>query len=146
MNSVVEYNLDDIKEINRLLKEYRHDYMMYIRISIIKMVLEGFTRGEAADKFNVHRKSAENWFKIYNKEGISGLESDYSNCGSKSKLSDKQLKELRNLVINSDNEYDVNGVKILIKEKFNVDYSYKQVWFILRNKLGLNIKNKKIVQ
>ena len=117
-----------------------------LQLVLLRWVLEGYTRGEAADKFNVHRKSAENWIKIYNNEGIGGLEPDYSNCGSKSKLSDKQLKELRNLVINSDNEYDVNGVKILIKEKFNVYYSYKQVWFILRNKLGLNIKNKKIVE
>ena len=83
-------NLKEIKEIEKELNKYRPHYKMFIRLSVVKLVKEGMSRGEAADTFNVHRKSAENWVKIYDKKGLSGLIPDYSNCGVESKLSDEQ--------------------------------------------------------
>ena len=58
MSKIDEYDLDEIKEIDRRLKNYKHDYTMYLRLSVIKLVKQGCTRGEAAEKFNVHRKTA----------------------------------------------------------------------------------------
>ena len=145
MKSRVKFNLDDSKKINELLNGYKFGYTMFIRLSVVKMVIDGFTRGEAAEKFHVHRKTAENWVKLYNENGISGLEPDYSNCGLNCKLSDEQLIELKDVVLNSSNKYTINDVRIFIKDKYDVQYTYKQVWFILRKKLGLNLKNKKVI-
>lgn len=49
MTKCTKNNLDDIKEIDRELKKYKQHYKMYIRLSVVKMVKEGSSRGEAAD-------------------------------------------------------------------------------------------------
>lgn len=134
-------NLKEIKEIEKELNKYRPHYKMFIRLSVVKLVKEGMSRGEAADTFNVHRKSAENWVKIYDKKGLSGLIPDYSNCGVESKLSDEQLEELKNIILDPQKDYDINMVRELIREKYNVNYSYKQTWITVRQKLSLNYDN-----
>ena len=144
MKNSDENNLKEIKKINKELDKYRPYYKMFIRLSVVKLVKEGMSRGEAADTFNVHRKSAENWVKIYNNEGLSGLIPDYSNCGVKSKLSDEQLDELKNIILDSEKDYDINMVREVIRERFNVNYSYKQTWVTIKEKLCLNYDKNKI--
>ena len=131
---------DEIREIDSRLKSYKHDYTMYLRLSVIKLVKQGYTRGEAAEKVHVHRKTAENWVKLYNEYGLEGLEPDYSNCGVNCRLSDDQLEELKMIVTDPDAEFDTQGVRKLIEEKYDVKYSYKQTWFILTKKLGIKLK------
>ena len=138
-------NLDEIKKIDNELNKYKQSYKMFIRLSVVKMVKQGYTRGEAADAFNVHRKSAENWVKIYNEEGIGGLEPDYSKCGVSSKLSDEQMEELKKIVTDPEKDYDVKSVRKLIKDKYGVKYTRKQVWFILRKKFGLNYDENNLI-
>lgn len=138
-------DLKEIKEIEKELNKYKAQYKMYIRLSVVKLVKEGMSRGEAADTFNVHRKSAENWVKLYDKKGLAGLIPDYSNCGVNSKLTDKQLDKLKEILLNSKKDYDINMTRALIKEEFNVQYTYKQTWVIIREKLGLNYENNKVV-
>ena len=138
-------DLNELKEINELLKEYKPYYTMYKKLLVVKNVKEGMSRGEAAEVVNVHRKTAENWVKSYNKNGLGGLESNYSNCGLNCKLSDQQLMELKNLVLENPEKYDVETVRNLIIEKYNIEYSHKQTWYILRRKLGLNYKKNKLV-
>jgi transposase len=53
-------------------------------------------------------------------------------------LSNKQLKELKEFLSNPDDNHSIHEVQIIIKEKFNVKYYYKQVWEIVRKKFGLN--------
>lgn len=145
MISSNKHDLKEIKEIEKELNIYKPHYKMYIRLSVVKMVKEGMSRGESADTFNVHRKSAENWVKIYNEKGLSGLIPDYSNCGVNSKLTDEQLNELKYMILNSEKNYNVNMTRNLIKEKFNVTYTYKQTWIIIKEKLGFNYENNKII-
>ena len=145
MISSNKHDLKEIKEIEKELNIYKPHYKMYIRLSVVKMVKEGMSRGEAADTFNVHRKSAENWVKIYNEKGLSGLIPDYSNCGVNSKLTDEQLNELKYMILNSEKNYNFNMTRNLIKEKFNVTYTYKQTWIIIKEKLGFNYENNKII-
>ena len=118
---------------------------MFIRLRVVKMVLQGVTRGVAAEAFNVHRKSAENWVKIYNEKGISGLQPDYTKCGADSKLSNKQLEELKNIIINSEKDYDINSANELIENKYGIKYSYKQTWIILIKKLGFTYEEHKLI-
>ena len=138
-------NSDEIKELDNELNKYKPYYKMFIRLSVVKMVKQGYTRGEAAEAFNVHRKSAEKWVKLYNDDGISGLEPDYSRCGVDSKLSDEQLEELKKIVTNPEKDYDVKTVKKLIEDKYGVKYSRKQIWYILRKKFGLNYDENSLI-
>lgn len=145
MKSTKKSNINEIKEIDKELNKYKPHYKMFIRLSVVKMVKEGYTRGEAAETFNVHRKSAEKWVKIYNEKGIEGLEPDYSKCGVDSKLSEEQLEELKKIVTDPENDYDVRSVKKLIEEKYGVKYSRKQIWVILRKKFGLNYDENSLI-
>ena len=145
MSSNDNLHVEEIKKIDNELNKYKPYYKMFIRLSVVKMVLQGVTRGVAAEAFNVHRKSAENWVKIYNKKGISGLQPDYSKCGADSKLSNKQLEELKNIIINSEKDYDINSANELIENKYGIKYSYKQTWIILIKKLGFNYEEHKLI-
>lgn len=138
-------NFNDLKEINLLLKEYKPYYNMYKKLLVVKNVKEGMSRGEAAKVVNVHRKTAENWVKLYNENGLDGLESNYSNCGLNCKLSDEQLSELKNLVVKEPGKYTVEDIRILIIKNYNIRYSKKQTWFILRRKLGLSYDGNKLI-
>ncbi len=145
MSNLENDDIKELKEIDRRLKMYKPYYNMYNRLLVIKSVKEGMTRGDAADLVNVHRKTAENWVKLYNENGLDGLEPDYSNCGQTCRLTDDQLIELKNFIIESPEQYDVESIRGIIKEKYNVKYSHKQTWEILTKKLDLTIKKNKLV-
>ena len=145
MNTSDNLNFDDLEEINRLLKEYNPFYNMYRKLLVIKNVKEGMNRGEAAEVVNVHRKTAENWVKLYNKKRLSGLEPNYSNCGLNCRLSNQQLSELKNLVLENPGKYTVENIRILIMKRYNIKYSNKQTWYIVRRKLGLNYDGNKLI-
>ena len=145
MDNEVNNDFDDLKEINMLLKEYKSYYNMYRKLLVIKNVKEGMSRGDAAKVVNVHYKTAENWVKSYNENGLDSLEYNYSNCGLNCRLSDEQLVELKNLILKVPGEYDVESVRKLILKKYHVSYSYKQTWYIVRRKLGLNYKGNKLI-
>ena len=137
--------IEELKEIDKLLKEYKPYYTKYNKLLVIKNVKEGMSRGEAAELVNVHRKTAENWVKAYNKEGLASLETKYDNCGLNCRLSDEQLWELKNLIAEYPEKYSVEDIRKFIKDEFNVDYGYKQTWYILRRKLKLKFKNNKLI-
>ena len=145
MNTKDNRDIMELKEIDALLKKYKPYYKMYQKLSVIKNVKEGMTRGEAAEAINVHVKTAENWVKAYNKNGLDSLESNYSNSGLRCKLSDEQLKDLKKTLKDSEIDYDTKMVKKLIKERYDVDYSIKQTWYILKHKLGFKYKGNKLI-
>ncbi|WP_425342794.1 helix-turn-helix domain-containing protein [Methanobacterium petrolearium] len=73
----------------------------------------------------------------YNKEGFNGLIPKYSG-GRPSLLTNKELKELKEIIINSEKNYSIREVQKLIYDKYEVNYSYKQAWEISKKKLNLN--------
>lgn len=145
MNTKDNTDIMELKEIDALLKKYKPYYKMYQKLFVIKKVKEGMTRGEAAEAINVHVKTAENWVKAYNKNGLDSLETNYSNSGLRCKLSDEQLKDLKKTLKDSEIDYDTKMVKKLIKERYDVDYSRKQTWYILKHKLGFKYKGNKLI-
>ena len=128
---------DQIKELKNELKKYREEYKLYQRIQSVLMVKSGETRVKVAEYAGVHRNTVGEWVKNYDKNGLDGLKSDYSKCGAESRLNDDQLKELYHIICNSDKKYKIRDVKNLIYEKYDVEYTMKQVWVICRKKLDL---------
>ena len=127
-----------ISEIEAMLKEYKEQYDIYRHLLLIRMVAKGESIAKASKNMNISRKTGERWVKQYNEQGIDGLFSNYSNCGRKSYLTEAQLEELREIITGSEEKYNLKQVHDLIKDKYGVDYSEKQVWVITREKLNLN--------
>ena len=138
MGSIDKLEENEIVELEKYLKEYRQAHNIYMRIFAVRMVKLGETRTTVGKYIHKDRKTIGKWIKAYDEYGIEGLIPDYSSCGTKSKLTDEQLSELKILLSNPDKHYTIMAAKELIEDKFEVKYSYKQVWEITRKKLGFN--------
>ena len=138
MESIDKLEDNEIAELEKYLKEYRQAHNIYIRIMGVRMVKLGQTRTTVAKYVGKDRKTIGKWVKAYDEYGIEGLIPDYSSCGTKSKLTDEQLVELKILLSDPDKHYTIMGAKELIEDRFRITYSYKQVWEITRKKLGFN--------
>jgi len=69
------------------------------------------------------------WLDSWNKGGYVGLVPNFSG-GPKPKLGDAEREELKQLLGEKD-AWTLKEMRILIKEKFNVEYSEMQVWRML---------------
>jgi putative transposase len=136
-NITVEDHLD-IKDIDELLTNHKKSYMIYQRLLFIKMLKEGKTVKDASEFLNINRASGSRWLKLYNEKGFEGLIPNYDNCGRNCYLTDKQKEELKEIISNSNENYTLKKIQKIIKKKYNIDYSEKQVWIIVREKLGFN--------
>ena len=138
METIDELEEKEIEELDEYLNEYRQAHNIYMRILAVRMVKLGETRTTVGKFIHRDRKTVGNWVKEYDEYGIEGLIPDYSKCGTKSKLTNEQLLELKILLSDPDKNYTIMDAKKLIEERFGVKYSYKQVWEITRKKLGFN--------
>lgn len=109
-----------------------------MRILAVRMVKLGQSRTAVGEYLRKDRKTVEWWVNAYDGYGIEGLILNYSKCGTKSKLTDEQLLELKNTLTDSNESYTIKDAKKLIEIEFGVTYSDKQVWEFVRKRLGLN--------
>ena len=116
-----------------------------MRILAVRMVKLGQSRTTVGEYLRKDRKTIGKWVNAYNDQGIDGLIPDYSKCGTKSKLTDEQLLELKNTLTDSNESYTIKDAKKLIELEFKVTYSDKQVWEIVRKRLGLNYRKPFII-
>lgn len=134
-------NEDEFKELTKHLEKYKHPFKMYIRILAVRMVKLGESRTKVGEYLHVNRQTVGKWVRIYDEKGIDGLDPDYSKCGAKSRLNDDQLEELYEILSDPNSHYTIKEAQKLIKDKYKVNYSIKQVWVITRLKFGLNYQN-----
>ena len=130
----------ELEEFDKQLKKYSSQHKMYIRILAVKMVKLGETRTNVAKFINVNRQTVGRWVRKYDESGFEGLKPDYSNCGSKCLLTDEEILEIQKIVTNPKKHYDIKRTRKLIRDKYGIDYSYKQVWVLTRDKLNLNYR------
>jgi transposase len=117
-------------EINDLIKHENNSRVLK-RLYFVKFRYLGDSVEEAAAKVGVTKKTGYYWQEHWSKGGYAALIPNFGG-GRKSKLTDEQIKELRNLLENKD-YWTTREVWELIKEKYGVEYSQKQVGVILRN-------------
>jgi transposase len=86
---------------------------------------------EAATKVGVTKKTGYYWQDAWNKGDYAALIPHFGG-GRKSKLTDEQIKDLRILLENKD-YWTTREVLELIKEKYGVEYSQKQIGVILHS-------------
>ena len=145
MKTLDKLEKEEIKLLEKYLKEYRQAYNIYIRILAVRMVKLGQSRTAVGEYLHKDRKTVGKWVNDYDEQGIDGLIPDYSKCGTKSKLTNEQLLELKNALTDPNESYALKDAKKLIELEFDVTYSDKQVWEIVRKRLGLNYRKPFII-
>lgn len=126
-----------MEEINKLINDLKIEVNLYKRLLFLKSLKKGVSVTHASEFVGVNRGTGFRWIKQYNKNGLDGLIPKYGG-GRPSFLSDEQLQELKKILADLNENYSIHEVQALIKEEYNVEYSYKQVWEIVRKKLALN--------
>lgn len=128
-NKMTKTALDE--EISTYVAYHRY----YQRLIAVKIVSEGNTIADAANILGKSYQTVHRWIKTCESKGLEGLKPSFGG-GRPSKLTYDQLIELDKIIEKTPN-MSMKDVHLLVNEKFNVDYSLKQIGKIVR-KLGYN--------
>ena len=127
-----------LDQIDDLLKEYRTDAEVHDRLLYIRGVKCGIKSNVIAEVLNKSTQTCSKWLKKYNEYGLEGITSNRTKSGSKSKLDKEDLEKLRKILTQTGQYYTLEDARDIIYLLFNVKYSAKQTWVIVRKKLKLN--------
>lgn len=112
------------------MSRYVGPYRYYQRLIAIKFIIEGNTISDASKLLNLSYQTAHRWAKTCEKEGLEGLKPSFG--GERpSKLSYEELIELDKIIENTP-DLSMNDVRLLVQEKFNAEYSLKQIRIITK--------------
>ena len=123
------------EELKEAISEYTGTYRTYQRLMAMKLIIDGNTHKKVAETIGVTYATVNRWAKKCEKEGIDGLIPKFGG-GRPSYLTDEQKEELDQLIQNQTNLTHKDLHKI-IKRKYKVDYSMKQIG-VLRKQLNYN--------
>ena len=126
------------EELENLLKEYKADFEVQNRIFCILAVKRGNQVTEVAKILNKNRVTCSKWISSYNEYGLKGILSNRSNSGVQGFLTERELMLIKKELTKSKKKYTIKDATILINNLLNVNFDYKYVWDITRNKLNLN--------
>ena len=118
-------------------------YTIGMRLYAVYQVSLGQSSRKLQELYNTSFKQILNWVERFEKEGIEGLR-DKEKSGRPSKLTESQLQEVKNLVLEkSPSDYGINsatwtGPLLIkyIKDHYQIEYKKAQIYNILKN-LGL---------
>ena len=122
-------------QLNKEISKYVTPYRFYQRLIAIKYISQGNTIEDTSKLINVSYQTVHRWAKNCEKYGLEGLKPSFGG-GRPSKLTHEQLIELDKIIEKTPN-MSMKDVYLLVKEKFNVEYSMKQIGVIIK-KLGYN--------
>ena len=127
-----------LNQIDELLKMYRTDAEVYVRLLYIRGLKCGLKSKDIAEVLNKSPQICSKWLKNYNEMGLEGITSNRSKSGTKSKLNKEDLEKLRKILTQTGQYYTLEDAREIIYLLFNVKYTQKQTWVIVRKKLKLN--------
>ena len=123
------------EELNRRIKTIEKDVKILKRLYFIKFRYDGDSVERAAEKIGVTKRIGYIWQKRWNEKGYDGIIPRYAG-GRPSKLSQQQKNELGQLLKQKEN-WTTKDVRDLVSKRFNVEYTLKQIYIILRD-MGMN--------
>lgn len=118
------------EELNEEMSRYVGPYRYYQRLIAIKSIMDGNTIKATSDLLNLSYQTVHRWAKTCEEEGLEGLKPSFGG-GRPSKLSYEELIKLDKIIENTPN-LSMKDVQLLVKEKFDVDYSLKQIGIITK--------------
>lgn len=131
------------KELDKTLHEYVSPYRTYERLYAMKLLSEGYSFDIVASKMNKSYQTIHRWAKTCEAYGVEGLKLNFDG-GRPGKITHDDLIKLDN-IIQEKEEVTIDEVHDIILNEFNADYSMKQVWVILTEKLNYICKNKRVL-
>ena len=129
------------EKLRKLIKEEQKRGKVLQRLIFINDLYEGKTVPAAARHVGVVKTIAYIWLSRWNESGYEGLVPRFAG-GKPSKLTEDQKKELKALLEAKDLWY-LNDIVALIKSRFGIEYSERQVRRILK---GFRMKHAKPYQ
>ena len=127
--------LMNIEELNRKIKSVEKDVKILKRLYFIKFRYNGDSVEKASEKVGVTKRIGYIWQNRWNDKGYEGIIPRYAG-GRPSKLSEQQKNELEQ-ILRQKESWTTKEIKDVISREFNVDYSMKQIYIILRD-MGMN--------
>lgn len=127
--------LMSVEELNRKIKTVEKDVKILKRLYFVKFRYDGDSVEKATEKVGVTKRIGYIWQGRWNDKGYEGIIPRYAG-GRPSKLTQQQKNELRQLLKQKES-WTTKEVKELILREFNVDYTLKQIYIILRD-IGMN--------
>ena len=118
------------EELNKRIRYIEILIKILDRLYFVRYRYNGDSVEEAARKVGVTKRVAYVWQKRWNRDGYSGLLPRYAG-GRPSKLTDDQKSDLK-FYLRMQGNWTTARVRELIKEKFGVEYSLKQVRIIMK--------------
>jgi len=118
-----------LDELNKIIKKEEKSVRVLERLYFIRFLYKEIRFKEACDKIDITEPTGYGWLDSWNKGGYLALCQTFRG-GPKPKLGDAEREELKRLLGEKD-AWTLKEVRILIKEKFNVEYSEMQVWRML---------------
>ncbi len=119
-----------LDELNSLITHEKNSRVLK-RLYFVKFRYLGDSVEKATKTLGVTKKTGYYWQDYWNKGGVAALMPNF--CGGrKSKLTDKQIRELKALIEKKD-YWTTREVLELLKEKYGIEYSQKQIGVILHS-------------
>jgi putative transposase len=118
-----------LDDLNKKIKKEEKSVRVLERLYFIKFLYNGDKIKEACEKVNITEPTGYSWLYSWNKKGYSGLVPNFSG-GPKPKLGDAEREELKQNLSEKES-WTLREVRLLIKDKFGIEYSEMQVWRIL---------------
>jgi putative transposase len=127
--------LMNIEDLNRKIKSVEKDVKILKRLYFIKFRYSGDSVEKASQKVGVTKRIGYIWQNRWNEMGYEGIIPRYAG-GRPSKISEQQKCELEK-ILRRKKSWTTKEIKDVISREFNVDYSLKQIYIILRY-MGMN--------
>ena len=127
--------LMSVTELNHKIKTIENNVKILKRLYFIKFRYDGDSVERAAEKVGVTKRIGYIWQERWNEKGYDGIIPRYAG-GRPSKLSQQQKNDLEQLLKQKEN-WTTKDVRDLVSERFNVEYTLKQIYIILRD-MGMN--------
>jgi len=110
------------------------DFEMKFKLSLLNLILQLQDVGEACKIMSIPVTTAYRWINDWNEGGKERLTKEQGKGGGKpSKMSEEQFKKLEGFLREDKEWWITKEVRMLIKEKFEIEYSEDQVVRILKN-------------
>ena len=123
-----------VEELDKRIKKLELDVKVLNKLHFIRNRYLGDSVELAASKSGVTKRIGYIWQDRWNEEGYEGLKPKYGG-GRPAQITDEQKSELYEILTERD-DWTTKEIRILIKDKFGIEFSEKHVRTILRS-LGL---------
>jgi len=112
-------------EILDRINKYKVETKVIMKLYFILDLMDGLTVKKASEKHEINYKTGLKWKNQWNEGGIDGLRRK-KGSGAKCKLSDNQLKKVKEL-ISEGKLLTKPQIYSFIKDNYKVEYSLRQI-------------------